>query len=213
MVDEVYKAVLFDLDGTLLDSDQANRISIRRLFSEYTGIQVVDKQIDSLFGLSSWEVVHRIAPGMEQILLDTWMIYLEDLHQHTQLFPGVEDLLRTLGQAGISMGVVTSQDRRELDIVCSHIQLNKWIRYWITADDVQDEKPHPEGVLAILSALDCHPNDAILIGDTRYDLEAGRAAGTAVGLSLWGRQYSSPRLEQQADFVFNHPQEIARLCL
>jgi pyrophosphatase PpaX len=209
----VYKAILFDLDGTLLDSRQANLISIRRLFCEFSRKQVADEHVESLFGLPSWEAVHRIAPGMEQTLLDAWMSHMEDLHQYLHLFPGVADLLKALSQAGIPLGVVTSQDQRELDIVRCQVQMGEWIRYWVTIDDVQHAKPHPEGVLTALHALNCPPKDALLIGDTHYDLEAGRAAGTAVGLSLWGRPSFTERLEERADFVFHHPEEVAQLCL
>ena len=207
------RAVLFDLDGTLLDSERVDLLSMTRLFRDDLGLDVDEEDVSKYRSIPSREVLGQVAPDRAEELLAAWLRYHEELLDEAQLFPGVLESIQALSKANLGLGVVTGQSKVELNATRCHIAMDGLIDVWVSSDDAHFSKPHPAPVLVALDALGCSPNRAIMIGDTTFDMEAGRRAGTSLGAALWGVRDSALLLAYEPDYVFEHPQQMTSLCL
>ncbi|GAB4527128.1 MAG: pyrophosphatase PpaX [Anaerolineae bacterium] len=206
------RAVLFDLDGTLRNSESSDLKAMRRLFRDDLGLEVDEQQLAGYIGVSSREVLERVAPQRVEELLPVWLGYHLELLDETRLFPGILEMLGCLSRAGLGLAVVTGQNRFELDASRQRIAaLEDLIGVWVSADDAPFPKPHPAPVQRALEVLGCPPGQAVMVGDTRFDMEAGRRAGTRLGAALWGVRDAAPLLEFDPDFVFEAPQQMKDL--
>jgi len=205
------RAVLFDLDGTLLDSGRQEALIMTRLFCHDIGLPLSEQEIASYRGVPSREVLEQLAPDRIDELLAVWLSYHEETLQATPLFPGVLETLRALSQAGLALGVVTGQNRAELEASRRHLALDGTMGVWVAADDAPFAKPHPAPLRLALEALGCRPDQAVMIGDSRFDMEAGRRAGTRLGAALWGAREPASLLEFEPEYVFEHPQQMKNL--
>lgn len=205
------RAVLFDLDGTLLDSERNDIQAMSRLFYDDLGLDMDMREISEYIGVSSREVLEQLAPDRVEELLAVWLEYQQELLVDSHLFPGITETLLSLSQSNLSLGVVTGQNKAELDVTRRHIGIDDLIEVWVSADDAPFSKPHPAPVCLALDMLGCPPGQAIMIGDTRFDMEAGRQAGTLIGVALWGAKDLAPLFDFRPDFIFEHPQQVQNL--
>ncbi|MFT3688009.1 HAD-IA family hydrolase [Paenirhodobacter sp.] len=186
------KLAIFDVDGTISDSQAHIVASVAHGFTE-VGLAVPARDaILSIVGLSLPEAMARLAPeaSAEQraAIVEGYKAsyQLERLRQPAPLYPGaVEVIDRLAGRAEMLLGIATGKSRRGLDALCAHHGIGG---YFITrqVSDNHPSKPHPAMVEAALAEAGVDARDAVMIGDTTYDIDMGRAAGVAtIGVS-WG---------------------------
>jgi pyrophosphatase PpaX len=207
------RAVLFDLDGTLLDSERVDLLSMTRLFRDDLGLDVDEEDVSKYRSIPSREVLGQVAPDRAEELLAAWLRYHEELLDEAQLFPGVLESIQALSKADLGLGVVTGQSKPELNATRRHIAMDGLIDVWVSSDDAPFSKPHPAPLFVALETLGCPAGQAVMIGDTGFDMEAGRRAGTSLGAALWGVRDSALLLTYEPDYVFEHPQQMTSLRL
>jgi pyrophosphatase PpaX len=207
------RAVLFDMDGTLFDSERQEILAMRRLFCDDMGLEMGEGEIVEYIGVPSREVLEHLAPDRVEELLPIWLDYQGEFLVESRLFPGVLEILQRLSRSGLVLGVVTGQNKGELEATRRHIGIDALIDVWVSADDAAFTKPHPAPVHLALEALGCLPDQAVMIGDTRFDMEAGDRAGTLLGAALWGVRDAASLLEYQPDFIFEVPQQMGDMLL
>jgi pyrophosphatase PpaX len=207
------RAVLFDMDGTLFDSERQEILAMCRLFCDDLGLDMDEGEIAEYIGVPSREVLEQLAPDRVDELLPLWLDYQGQFLVESRLFPGVLEILRNLSQSGLALGVVTGQNEDELKATRRHIGIDSLIDVWVSADDAAFTKPHPAPVCLALERLGCPPGQAVMIGDTRFDMEAGRGAGTLLGAALWGARDAASLLAYQPDFFFEAPQQMEDVLL
>jgi pyrophosphatase PpaX len=205
------RAVLLDLDGTILDSQAQDEEMIRRLMADVLGQEPDEARVRELFGVSSRNILEALAPDRVDELLPAMLDIQKSLDGMSRVFLEIPPVLRTLARAGMSLGVVTSQSRAELAESQRTHSLPSEIEVWVTADDAAKPKPDPQPVLYALDLLGISPGQAIMVGDTRFDMQAGKAAGTLVGAALWGTNHTEELLRQSPDLVFQSPLEMEKL--
>jgi HAD superfamily hydrolase (TIGR01549 family) len=173
VVEVVLRAVLFDWDGTLLDSAEACRRSYERLFGNF-GIAFDDAIFEATYSPDWYRTYERV--GLPR---DKWgdadAAWLQfNAEEECSLVTGAHEALTLLERKGISTGLVTSgtgqRVRREL------ARLGLAFPAVICSEDVTRRKPHPEALLAGLAQLDVAPADAAYVGDSPEDVEMARAA-------------------------------------
>lgn len=203
------KAILFDLDATLADSRPIYETAFQRTFSQILGIELDAHQRRQFMGLPTIDYLMQYAEG-EQLkqLAASLAEHVKRLMPTVKLFAGFEVLLPELRRAGLLLGVVTSQTRAECSLTRGVLQIDQWIDVWVTSEDTERVKPDPQPVLAALYTLDVAAKQALMVGDSIYDLKAGRAAGTRVAVAGWGAANLSELLAFAPDVVFDHPQQM-----
>lgn len=186
------RAVLFDLDGTLIDSASCVAMAFRESFSRH-GLRVPDApEVVALMGIPierSFAMLDPRAadPALRDGLITTYREHYRRLApSHVRAFPGARELLHALRAAGSPLAVVTSKKSGPARENCEQNDLWEFVRVLVGSDDVTHHKPHPEPALLALSRLGVVGAEAIVVGDATFDMEMARAAGLrAIGVG-WG---------------------------
>jgi HAD superfamily hydrolase (TIGR01662 family) len=188
------KAVIFDLDGTLLDTKEIFYDIINIVFNKlnFPGVGREALAEAAAEGEFNWDMV--IPGGLkvrkEEVLLQVRTI-IEEIspplfRERTRPIPGAEEILKSVHGAGSKLGVVTSSRKRHLEMKMHALEESGTAVLFdaiITADDVQMKKPDPEPLYECARRLGVAPRECVYVGDMRVDLKAGKSAGmTTVGV-------------------------------
>lgn len=211
------KLVLFDCDGTLVDSAALIHETMRRTFLHFGKPEPALEDTKGIIGLTLDIAIARMqgkqhadeeAAEMMAYYKSLFSAVRRDLDYQEPLFAGIADLIREIGsREDLLVGAVTGKSRRGLDSVMEKHDFGRYFIVARTADDCPS-KPHPAMVTECCGETGTSPSDTLVIGDAIYDMQMAKAAGAkAIGVS-WG--YASVReLEQAgADAVVHHPSEI-----
>jgi len=202
----MYKCVIFDVDGTLIDTEEGILASLQRVVKEELN-QVID--LDKLkFALGITGDAALIKLGISNIAKanQNWIKYIEDYSHLIKIYDGIEKNLIKLSGAGIYMGIVTSRTVQELDNDFFPLGLQKYMRTIISADDTKKHKPEPEPLLKFLEVSGIDVSSSLYIGDTIYDMQCANGAGIDFALALWGAK--SHEGIANAKYILKNPDEI-----
>ncbi|TBL69822.1 pyrophosphatase PpaX [Paenibacillus thalictri] len=188
------QTVLFDLDGTIVDTNELIIQSFLHTFDGITSEPVTREHIIPNMGRSLIDQM-KFFSGREQVddLVDKYRAF--NIGKHDELvkeFPHVRETVAQLHAAGLKLGVVTSKVRRTTEMGLKLTGLAPYFNVIVTVEDVQRPKPDPEGIRAALKALGGSVDSAMMVGDSHYDINAAQNAGvTSVGVawSLKGTEY------------------------
>jgi len=210
------RAIVFDVDGTLVDSVAAY-FEIARvaaaLYDYPITMQHVKTALES--GRSFWnEVVPQDAPDrdarMKAMVARARAAWPSVVNEHARLFPNLATTLRTLADAGFTLGIVTAGDGQ----VISHLRaagLADAFRSVVTGKDVAKRKPDPEGIVKCVDELGFAPDEVVYVGDTPLDVQASRGAGVHVFGVLTGASSSATLTRAGADRLLATLDGIERL--
>ncbi len=185
-------AVLFDLDGTLLDTAPDFHAAVNRLRREEglteISYELIRKTVSNgAAGLIS--TAFDITPQAENFVnLQQRLLsyYEQDVATRTQPFDGIDELLRWLEQAKIPWGIVTNKPERFTGPLLKQLQLSSRCAATICPEHVRHRKPHPESLLLACQQIGCPPEQVVYVGDHQRDIEAGIRAGMKTVSALYG---------------------------
>jgi haloacid dehalogenase superfamily, subfamily IA, variant 3 with third motif having DD or ED/haloacid dehalogenase superfamily, subfamily IA, variant 1 with third motif having Dx(3-4)D or Dx(3-4)E len=212
MTDEPLRAFLFDLDGTLINSREIDRLTFKQVMWDYLHLDVGDAGFNQYRGTPVPKIMLEFVPADKvPEMLEAWIVYKTRNGNEMFLYPGIASLIEELKQAGIKVAVVTSQSENESALTRKCLNLDGVFDAWVTSDQVSRPKPDAEPVLTALQQLNVPPTQAIMIGDTFNDLEAGQNAGTRIGAVMWGFGDPDNLLAHHPDYVFRDVKDIRAL--
>lgn len=214
------KLVLFDCDGTLVDSAVRIHETMRRTFRAYGYTEPTLAETKTIIGLSLDLSIARLLgralvdDEVEAMRLHFKSLFAEvhaDPNMLEQLFPGIADLIGTLAdRSDITIGAVTGNSRRGLTHILNMHQLETHFVVSRTADDCPS-KPNPAMVLECCVEAGFNPADAIVVGDAVFDMQMAAAAGArSIGVA-WGYGEITDLQDAGASGIVFHPEEIAAL--
>ena len=203
--------VLFDLDGTLVDSIELIVAAAMKAFASRPGPSPSEQQIRNTIGrplpttFGPWLVDDSDLP----FLISKYREYQLEHHDRlTNAYDGIVDAVAALDAAGCRMGIVTSKVGFMAERALAHTGLARYMQFIIASDSTTRHKPEPDPVLLALERLDATPDGTWFVGDSPYDMQAGRAAGVrALGVS-WGAFTTQTLLEAGAIAVIDTPPEL-----
>jgi N-acetyl-D-muramate 6-phosphate phosphatase len=208
------RALLFDLDGTLLDTAPDMVAAANAMRGDaglaplpYASLRMfVSKGGRALLRAAFPHLDDGVREGMLQPFLDR---YRADIAVDTRPFDGIDDLLDACRMRGIRLGIVTNKPGWLTDAVLDALDLRDLFGAVVSGDTLPDKKPHPAPVLHALDALDVAARDAWMFGDDRRDIEAGRAAGTRTVAATFGYLDANDDVRDWgADLVVHDPRTL-----
>ncbi len=216
-----FDPVLFDLDGTVVDTVELIVRSFRHAVRTVLGEDLPDEYITAGVGQPLMTQMERLSREKARELYDVYREY--NHRRHDELirgYDGIAEALAALRSAGRHLGIVTSKSRDTTQMAFDAVGLRDAFAVVVTASDTDAHKPAPEPVLLCLERLealraaDDGPSGApIYIGDSPVDILAGRAAGVATAAVAWGVFGREALLEVRPDYWLEQPAELVELCL
>ncbi|MCU6709050.1 HAD family hydrolase [Paenibacillus sp. J5C_2022] len=204
----MYTCIIFDIDGTMINTEKAMIESMRQALYEVTGSSYSYNDLLPFMGIPGDTALQQL--GIENIAAvnKRWSDYLGQYANDIHLYPGIDVVVKTLHDMGIATGVVTSKTRRELKDEFAPFGLMPYLPISVCADDTLLHKPNPEPMLEFLELSAIDKSRCIYIGDTIYDHMCASSAGVDFALATWGA--SAPdRID--AKFKLKDPSDILQL--
>ncbi len=202
------KAVLFDFDGTLINTNDLIFKSYEIAFEAVFNRKITMKEILTLYGKPLSPSLMQYGKEGERL----YHIYREFNETHhdelAKPFPGVFDGIMQLSQMGYKLGIVTSKRiplvKRGLEI----LNLSDMFDVIVTPEDTKETKPHPEPIILGCQKLGVLPGDTIYVGDSIFDMEAGQAAGTKLCAVKYSVTPKQDLLKFNPDYFVNSIEEL-----
>ncbi len=210
------EAVIFDWDGTLMDSRESILATYRATTTELLGepFPTEPDDVHRIIQLRAKESFDQIAAGDPELaekIAATFHREYQVMQARTQPFPGTAETLAALRDADIKLGVATSKARARTELEGARTGLLGFFDAIVTGDDVERAKPDPESVAKAISELGVSPAAAIYVGDGPNDVLAGRGAGaTTVGVSFGF--HPAELAAAGPDHIIDHPSELLGLA-
>ncbi|PIU45923.1 MAG: phosphatase [Ignavibacteriales bacterium CG07_land_8_20_14_0_80_59_12] len=196
--------VIFDIDGTLTQTNDLIFASFNAVAAHFTGRLYSPAEIVSFFGPPEEGAIVRVV-GEKRLdpAMDLFLNYYEThLKEMARLYPGIEELLQELTRLGVPLSVFTGKGQRTTLMTLEGLDIAGYFRTIVTGNDVVDHKPSGEGITRILQAVGCSADEALMVGDSVGDVKAAREAGVRIASAQWD-SYAIERLNAMGlDLVF-----------
>jgi len=209
------EVVLFDLDGTLVDSAPDLAGAANELRAAHGLPALPFQTLRPMVGSGArgmLDAAFGIGPGdarFDALRTDFLNLYEARILRDTRVFASVEPVLTALERSGLRWGIVTNKVARFALPLVAGLGLQMRCAVLISGDTTPHAKPHPAPLLEAARRLDVPPQQCLYIGDDRRDVEAGRAAGVPVLAAAWGYLGRGESAHDwQADAVLDHPQAL-----
>jgi pyrophosphatase PpaX len=205
-----YPTVLFDFDGTIVDSGAMILASFRHATKTVLAREIPDHELAAAVGGSTiFEQMRAFDPHRVDELVEAYRAHNTPLHDELRAFHGMEELLGGLRAEGRRLGIVTAKRRKTIDLAFRVLDLERFFDAVVTADSTERHKPDPEPVLEALRLLGSAPAAAAFVGDSPFDMRAGSGAGVfTVGVSWGGLHAEDTLYAAGADVVVHTPEEL-----
>ena len=210
------KLIILDFDGTLADTRGLIVQTMQQTIASLGLEPRTDEQCASMIGLPLKQAFTDLIPmtdAMGEHCVDTYrQIFNENNAAYTiPAFPNVLETLRLLSQKGYTLTIASSRSHRSLMEFVEDMDLQEVLSYVLGADDVTQAKPNPEPVLKTLEKFGCTPDEALVVGDTWYDIEMGRRAGVRTCGVTYGNGTREELIHAGADFLIDNFGELKKL--
>lgn len=210
------KIAILDFDGTIADTRPVILNTFHRTLDAMHLPQHTDDEIAATIGLPLMEAFPVLEPMDERMAAECTATYRRIFHDvnaqiGVPMFPHVDETLRLLHSRGMILTIATSRSHQSAADFISSFALDDIVTYIIGYEDVSHAKPHPEPVLKTLSHFDLTADEAVVVGDTHFDILMGRNAGCATIGVTYGNGSRQSLVEAGADSIVDDFADISRI--
>ena len=205
-----FETVLFDLDGTVVDSGAIILASMRHATREVLGRDYSDEELMQAVGGPGLEAqMQALAPEHVERLVTVYRAHNEPLHEGLEACEGMEDVLVRLREEGRRLGIVTAKRRATVELAFAQVPLGHLFETIVGGDETERHKPDPEPLLLAASRMSADPAQTAYVGDSPFDMRAAKAAGMHAVAVTWGRIHDRALLEaEEPDAVVDTAEEL-----
>jgi pyrophosphatase PpaX len=202
--------VLFDLDGTVVDSGAIILASMRHATREVLGRDFDDAELMQAVGGPGLEAQMAVfAPERVDELVRVYRAHNEPLHDELEACAGMEDVLVRLHEAGRRLGVVTAKRRATVELAFASVPVAHLFETVVGGDETEKHKPDPEPLLLAAERMGVAPTDCAYVGDSPFDIRAAKAAEMLAVAVTWGRIHDRSKLERERpDAIVDTAEEL-----
>lgn len=199
----MYKHIVFDVDGTLIDTEYALLHSLRDILKEEYDRNYKIEELEFALGITGEAAIEQLEISNIKYAIELWNDKLNKYKETVCVFNGIEELLKQLS-LNYKLGIVTSKTKEEFEEEVVHFGLNKYFGIIICADDTKKHKPNPEPLLKYMELANAKNNETIYIGDSIYDIQCAKASNVDFVFAKWGNK----RQNIEAKYTLNQPLEL-----
>jgi pyrophosphatase PpaX len=206
-----FPVVLFDLDGTLIDSGPIILASMHHAVQTVLGREIASEELAATVGGQGLVAqMQALDAGRVDDLVEAYRAHNEPLHETLEAFTGMLEVLASLRAQGRKLGIVTAKRHRTVGLAFDRLPwLGEQFDVVIAHEDTERHKPEPEPVLAAIKHLGAEPSAAAYVGDSPFDIRAAKAAGAfAIGVGWGGIHSAGTLLAEEPDAFVNLPEEL-----
>jgi len=203
------KGIIFDMDGTLIDTNDLVIDCIKKTVNEYLGYtpekdsfnEIIGKPLDMQMSFFSEKYADEMMGYYRKI-------YMKRRDEDTKIFPGVMELLKALYESKIKMAIVSNKGRRGIDHGLEMFNMKDFFEITLSVEDVGNKKPHPEAINKILRVFDMKKEEVLFVGDSHNDILAANNAGVKSVLVGWSILPKEQFKDLKIDYIIDEPMEI-----
>ena len=210
---------MLDFDGTIARTIPAILHASRKMLNMH-GYEVDPVQVERNFGLALPEAFRCFANNpniddatMEQMIVEFNTIYKNECEPLIELFDGVAETLDTLHKAGVILLIASNNIRNVLNRLTARLNIDKYFDGIVCADDVVNAKPAPDIALLALERYGAKGSDALVVGDSTFDMDMGRGADCDLCGVSFGSHTPEMLREKGARYVIDHFSELRKIAL
>lgn len=203
-----YRAVIYDLDGTLLNTLNMNMYPLMRIIEEEKGEKWNFQEVLKFAAYPGMKVMEELAIKDPENTYARWVKYVNEYEEGAILYEGIDEIMQCLSQHLIQ-AIVSAKTRKQYEIDFLSKGLGQYIQVAILAEDTQKHKPDPEPLLQCVKELQLDVNDVIYIGDALSDYLAAKNAGIDFGYAKWGSVSSQGIVHPT--FILEKPNDLLKL--
>ena len=205
-----FPVVLFDLDGTVVDSGAIILASMRHAAKEVLGLEPSDEELMAAVGGPGLEAQMReLAPDRVDELVTVYRAHNEPLHDELVSCEGIEDVLVRLKDEGRRLGIVTAKRRATVELAFASVPLGHLFESVVGGDETERHKPDPDPLLLAARRMQADPRECAYVGDSPFDVRAAKAAAMHAVAVTWGGIHDRAKLEREGpDAIVDTPEEL-----
>ncbi|HZR95349.1 MAG TPA: HAD-IA family hydrolase [Gaiellaceae bacterium] len=205
-----FPVVLFDLDGTVVDSGAIILASMRHATREVLGAEYSDAELLQAVGGPGLEAQMAVfAPDQVDELVRVYRAHNEPLHDELEACLGMEDVLVRLHEEGRRLGVVTAKRRATVELAFARVPIAHLFETVVGGDETERHKPDPEPLLLAAERMGADPAQTAYVGDSPFDIRAAKAASMHAVAVTWGRIHDRDKLaREEPDAIVETAEEL-----
>lgn len=213
------KGMIFDLDGTLLDTIEDLRDSVNLAMDRFGYARYTSADIKQKIGDGMKVLIRRCLDeeASETLVDEVIQVFLQDYNRRqfdkTAPYDGILDMLHTLNAKGIQVGVISNKQNANTQSIVAHYF--KEIAFTFVSGEIQgiDRKPDPTLTLRCVDAMKLKSDEILYVGDTKVDMLTGHNAGLKTVGVTWGFRDRQELIDHSADFLVDHPGELLKFIV
>lgn len=208
----MFKTILFDVDGTIIDTQYVMTRSLQKTLLEEKQLEVPLEDLHFILGIPGREAIKKFSENDTELetLLTKWNNNILLFSEYATLFPNVEKVIKDLYAQGIELGVVTSKTQEEMKNEFDSFGLTQYFKVQVTASDTDLHKPNPDPIQKALDELGADKKETVYVGDSLYDMKSAKSCGVSFAVAQWGAVESSAFTD--IDFSLVTPKDVLTLA-
>lgn len=208
----MYKYILFDLDGTLLDTNKLIIDSFKHTLKAHLSFDADEQELLKYFGEPLLKTLNRYSPEMADAMFNTYIKYNEVNHDNCVIpCEGVSCLIPVLKEMGCTLAVVTSKRKPMVLRGLRLFNLEKYFSEIVSFEDTDKHKPEADPILKALELLGAKNDEAIMVGDSVFDIACAKNAGVKSVFVNWSAAGTHQEVIADPDFCINSIEELINI--
>ena len=209
-MNKLFDGFIFDIDGTLTSTNQLIYDSFNFIANKYLNRIFTDEEIHSLFGPTEDVILKKWCGENFEEVKEEYYNFYSDNHHIAYAHDGMIEILDYLKGEGYPLGIFTGKGRRAALITLQKINAEKYFDLIVTGDDVENHKPHAEGILKFIDQFNLKTDKVLMIGDSVGDVKASKDAGVKIASVLWDSHNEEKVKSMNSDYYFNSVKELKK---
>lgn len=206
---KTYKAIIYDIDGTVLNTLAMNMYPLMKIIKEETGEDWTYEEVLKFAAYPGMKVMEELDVKDKEKTYARWVQYVNEYEEGATLYEGMEDVLKGFQAHNVLQAVVSAKTKQQYQIDVVEKGLDQYMFTAILADDTQQHKPDPQPLLECLKRLQLQPEEVIYIGDALSDYLAAKNAHIDFGYAMWGSVSSEGIIDPA--YTFEKPLDVLTL--